>query len=652
MGRKRVPLKNHQQEMRLFTRRAQVCAVLALASLIALVLNLYSIQITQHQEYQTRSNKNRITVLPISPNRGRIFDRNGELLATNTPVYQLELIPEEIEDLENTLQSLTDLLQLSDTDVQQFKRNNIPRRRFPQVVLANNLTEEQVALFTVHQHKYPFVSIEAHLQRYYPHHELFTHAIGYIGHINSHDIENLKENEQMANYAATNIIGKLGVERFYEQLLHGTVGHQTVEINSRGRVIRTLDLVPPVPGYDLYLELDLDLQRLAHMQLLGRRGAIVVLDAKTGGVLALASGPSYDPNWFVGGISSNQYKELLENSNNPLINRATQGRYPPASTVKPAMGLLGLSENIITADTRVWDPGWYQIKGVERRFRDWRRGGHGWVTLDTAIVESCNTFYYDLAYKLGIDRISNFMSELGFGQKTGIDIHEENSALMPSREWKKKRLNESWYIGETISVGIGQSYWTTTPIQMASITQTIAKKGQRFTPKLLRATRRDKETYPYPSKTRSLFMLSDDKHWDSIHQAMHHSVSQIRGTSHNAFKGARYTVAAKTGTAQVTEMTINKEDKPIPIEETKEHLRDNATFIAFAPVEDPEIIIAIAMENVGGGGKNAAPIARLLLDTYFSQKRVDGQPQSIISLEQQQLPTQSKSLEGLTYADD
>lgn len=646
MKNKRIAIRNHQAEAQLFFRRTLTCAILVVLVFFVLLFNLYRLQVISFQEFQTRSNSNRIMVLPVAPNRGLVMDRHGELLAKNTPVYSLEVVPEEVPNITATLNEIIELLDLPAELSQRFFNLSRHDRRFPQISFVDNLTEEQVARFSVVQHRYPGISIEARLQRFYPHAELFTHAIGYVGRINRQDVENLQQKDRYANYAATRTIGKLGIERYYEDVLHGEVGYQTVEVNNRGRVVRTLDFKPPRPGKDLYLELDLTLQRLANQQLEGRRGAIVILDAQTGGVLALTSAPSYNPNWFVSGISSSHYRSLLENPNNPLINRATQGRYPPASTVKPHLGLLGLIDGVITPTSRVWDPGWYEIEGVERRFRDWRLHGHGWVDLDKAIVESCNTYYYDLSLKLGIDRISEFMHEIGFGQRTGIDINEENSALMPSRNWKRGRFNEAWYAGETLSIGIGQSYWTVTPLQLATTTQLLATEGRRFVPRLLRATADTETTNFNPLQEHQALLLDDPIYWESIKTAMTHVVTKAQGTAYAAFKGVEYTTASKTGTAQVASLALDEDDNRLKNEDIEEHLRDNAIYIGYAPVDRPEIIIAIAIENVGGGGRNAAPIARALMDSYFTQLRENNAPRSIVTQPELDLAHSSLNFEA------
>lgn len=621
-------IRDHHSESSLFAGRALFCLFLVGVVFVILLVNLYHLQVTGFQEFQTRSNSNRITVLPVAPNRGLIYDRNGEILAENIAVYSIEIIPEEVPQLDDTLQRLVELLELPESTIPTFKNQLRRARRFPQIPFVDNVTEEQVARFSLHQHHFPGVSVEGRHQRYYPHGDLFTHVLGYVGRINRQDIQRLQATEQYANYAATRTIGKLGVERYYEETLHGKTGYQTVEVNNRGRVIRTLEFSPPTPGKDIYLEVDVEMQKIAQHQLQGRRGAIVVMDSKTGGLLAMYSNPSYNPNWFVSGISTSQYQSLLQDPNNPLINRASQGRYPPASTIKPHMGLLGLQKGTITPSTSIWDPGYYELEGVERRFRNWRSWGHGWVDLHKAIQVSNNTFYYELAHKLGIDAISDFMLDLGFGDFTGIDIHEENRAVMPSRGWKRANYNEAWYTGETLSVGIGQSFWTATPLQLATTTNTIVTKGRRLQPRFLRGIREGEHIqYQEPFEKQPL-QLDNESYFTTIMEGMERVISRADGTAHAAFVGAPYRAAGKTGTAQVISradieeeevIELDTDGEPIPIE-VDERLRNNATYVGYAPASDPQITLAIAIENVGGGGLNAAPVARRIMDFYFNKQ--------------------------------
>ncbi|MDV6315486.1 penicillin-binding protein 2 [Idiomarina sp. HP20-50] len=612
--RQRTHIRDHETEAALFSRRVLVAMAVVVTVFITLASNMYHLQVSEHNELQTRSNDNRIKLLPLAPNRGLIYDRNGTLLAENIPIYSLDVTPEAIPDLDKTLSQLQQLLDFPDSTLVRFHRNLKNQRRFNNVPLLDNLNERQLAIFAAQQYKYPGVSIEARLIRSYPHKELLTHAVGYVAKINPNDVKRLRENDELANYAASRTIGKLGIEKYYEKVLHGKVGYQSVEVNNRGRAVRTLSVEAPEPGQDIVLELDLALQRKA-LNLLGeKRGSIILMDAKTGGVLTMVSTPSYDPNWFVNGISYKQYQSLLNSTESPLLNRATQGAYPPASTIKPQIGLLGLEEEIITRKTRIWDPGWFEIDGVDRRYRDWLAWGHGWVDIETAITESCDTFYYDLSLKLGVDKISGFMRKFGFGEMTGIDIGEEVSALMPSRGWKRARFGQPWYAGETLSVGIGQSYWTATPIQLAVATAMIARNGEHPVPRLLQGKIDEGVFEKAPIIHKEPLTLSDSDNWDIINNAMRNVNMTPKGTANNAFEGAPYTSAGKTGTAQVRSLGQEEEYNA---EDIAERYRDNAMYIGYAPATNPEVVVVVAIENsLGGGGSIAAPVAREMLDLW------------------------------------
>ncbi|MBT42757.1 MAG: penicillin-binding protein 2 [Idiomarina sp.] len=615
--RTRTPIRDTESESSLFTRRVFVAIGIIAAVFILLIGNLYNLQVKEHTELQTRSNDNRIKLLPLAPNRGLIYDRNGVLLAENLPIFSLDIIPEEIKDLDTTIAELRQILTISDDDIAQFERNLRGQRRFSNVTLLDDINEQQVATFAAHQHKFPGVSIEARLVRHYPYKELLTHVVGYVAKINRRDVERLKQNDELANYAASRTIGKLGIEKYYESELHGEVGYQRVEVNNRGRAVRTLSTEAPVPGQDIVLELDIELQRKATEILGERRGSIILMDAKTGGILAMASTPSYDANWFVNGISVKRYQSLLNSKDSPLLNRATQGGYPPASTIKPHIGLLGLEEGVITPTSRIWDPGWFEIKGVDRRYRDWLSWGHGWVNINTAIAESCDTFYYDLALKLGVDKISGFMTQFGFGETTGIDINEEIPALMPSRGWKRARYNQPWYAGETLSVGIGQSYWTATPMQLVSATAALANQGEHLVPRLLRGFGTiGRLTLAEPAYKRPI-VLKDESHWQVVKQGMEDVNMGAKGSARRAFADAPYTSAGKTGTAQVVNLA---EDAEYVAEEIAEKYRDNAMYVGYAPADDPQVVISVALENViGGGGSVAAPAAREMLDSWYQR---------------------------------
>ena len=614
MFKQRPTIRDHSAEANLFARRAFVGFVFVMTMVAILLSNLYNIQVTDHQDYQTRSNDNRIKVIPIAPNRGLIYDRNGVLLAENKPVYNLEVIPEEVSDLDASLAAIDKLIEISEQDKNEFRNDIKHNRRFKSQVLKSRLNEAEVATFSVNQHKFPGFSIEARLARYYPFADTLTHALGYVAKLNKKELAKLEAEEQGTNYRATHDIGKLGIEKYYEQLLHGQVGSQRVEVNNRGRVIRTLSLTPPEPGHDLVLTLDIGLQQIAQHALKDMRGAIVVMDAKDGGVLALYSNPSYDPNLFVHGISSKNYKALL-NPDRPLINRTTQGRYAPASTVKPHMAILALEEGLVTETTTIWDPGFFQIQNVDHKWRDWKRWGHGHVDVYKAIEESCDTYFYDVSYRLGITKISNFMAKFGYGDLSGIDIHEETTAILPSKEWKEGRFRESWWRGDTISVGIGQGYWTATPIQIANALNIMVNRGINHPPHLVQVAKKENQVTQINNDEKPPVVLKNPKHWTIALDAMHNTVKKATGTAHKAFKNVLYDPAGKTGTAQVVSIA---QGERYDADSLKERHRDNAIYTGFAPYNDPQIVVSIVVENTGGGSSVAAPIARQLMDYYFS----------------------------------
>ncbi|ATG58704.1 MAG: penicillin-binding protein 2 [Colwellia sp.] len=619
MLKQRPTIRDHSAEANLFARRAFVGFVFVLGLVAVLITNLYNIQVKDHQDYQTRSNDNRIKVIPIAPNRGLIYDRNGVLLAENKPVYNLEVIPEEVDNLEKSLEQVSQLITITEQEKQDFLKDIKNTRRFKSQVLKARLDEADVATFSVNQHKFPGFSIEARLARYYPFGDTLTHALGYVAKLNRKELNKLEQEGQATNYRATHDIGKLGIEKYYEQLLHGQVGSQRVEVNNRGRVIRTLSMLPPQPGSDLVLTLDIGLQQIAQHALKDMRGAVVVMDAKDGGILALYSNPSYDPNLFVHGISSKNYKALL-NPDRPLINRATQGRYAPASTIKPHMAILALEENMVTEGTTMWDPGFFQIQNVEHKWRDWKRWGHGHVDVYKAIEESCDTYFYDTAYRLGITKISNFMARFGFGDLSGIDIHEETTAILPSKEWKENRFKESWWRGDTISVGIGQGYWTATPIQIANATNILVNKGVNHPPHLAQVAKKEDDVTQINNEEKPPVVLNNPDNWRIAIDAMHNTVTKVTGTAHKAFKGVNYDPAGKTGTAQVVSIA---QGEKYDAESLKERQRDNAIYVGFAPYNNPQIVVSIVVENNGGGSTVGAPIARQLMDYYFAANPVE-----------------------------
>ncbi|WP_218753877.1 penicillin-binding protein 2 [Vibrio parahaemolyticus] len=614
--RRRSQIRDYQAEARLFASRAIVAFFGIVILMGLLVANMYNIQVNQFQDYQTRSNDNRIKVVPIAPNRGLIYDRNGALLAENRPVFNLELTPEKIKDIDATIQELQTILEITPEQIERFHRERKRTRRFKSVPLLTQLNEKQVAVFSVNQYRFPGVEISATLKRYYPYGEVLTHVIGYVSRINDRDMQRLIREEKDANYQATRDIGKLGIEKYYEDLLHGTAGYQEVEVNSRGRVIRTLKYVPPVPGKDIVLNLDINLQLYVHQLLDGRRGSAIVLDPRDNGVLAMVSSPSYDPNAFVHGISGKAYRDLLNDKNRPLVNRTTLGIYPPASTIKPFMAVAALQEGVITPNTTRNDPGYWRIPNSDTRpFRDWLRWGHGRVDVIKSIEESVDTFYYQIAYDLGIDRISNWMMMFGFGDYTGIDIYEESKANMPTRDWKMSRHKTPWYKGDTIPVGIGQGYWTATPMQIAKATSVLVNNGAVSAPHLLKSTIDNSDNFEEQETSEYVtyppIQNVPEKYWDIAKEGMRRVNHGTRGTARRSFYNMSYQTAGKSGTAQVFGLGENEEYNA---DEIAEHLRDHALFTGFAPFDDPKVIVTLVLENAGGGSSNGGPMARKIFD--------------------------------------
>ncbi|EGQ9763037.1 TPA: penicillin-binding protein 2 [Vibrio alginolyticus] len=614
--KRRSQIRDYQAEARLFASRAIVAFIGIVVLMGALVANMYNIQVNQFQDYQTRSNDNRIKVVPIAPNRGLIYDRNGVLLAENRPVFNLELTPEKIKDIDATIQELQTILEITPDQIERFHHERKRTRRFKSVPLLTQLNEKQVAVFSVNQYRFPGVEISATLKRYYPFSEVLTHVIGYVSRINDRDMQRLIREEKDANYQATRDIGKLGIEKYYEDLLHGTAGYQEVEVNSRGRVIRILKYVPPVPGKDIVLNLDINLQLYVHQLLDGRRGSAVVIDPRDNGVLAMVSSPSYDPNSFVHGISGKDYRALLNDKNRPLVNRTTLGIYPPASTIKPFMAVAALQEGVVTPNTTRNDPGYWRIPNSNTRpFRDWLRWGHGRVDIIKSIEESVDTFYYQIAYDMGIDRISNWMMMFGFGDYTGIDIYEESKANMPTRDWKMSRHKTPWYKGDTIPVGIGQGYWTATPMQIAKATSVLVNEGEVIAPHLLKATIENGNDFEEQQTTEYVtyppIKNVPKKYWDMAKEGMRRVNHGTRGTARRSFYKMNYETAGKSGTAQVFGLGENEEYNA---DEIAEHLRDHALFTGFAPFDDPKVVVTVVLENAGGGSSNGAPVVRKIFD--------------------------------------
>jgi len=607
-----APLRNPQWENYLFRRRVIVAAVFSAALLTFIILRLFFLQVINHEHYTTLSRNNRVDILPIAPTRGLIYDRNGVIVAENQPTFSLEIVPEQVEDMEATLATIRKLISVSDNDLERFRQILRRKRRFEEIPLRLRLSDEEVARVAVNRYRLPGVEIKSRLARDYPLGPLLAHTLGYVGRIDERELQRL----DTSNYAATAHIGKTGVERTYEDQLHGSVGYQQVETNARGRILRVLERTPPVPGRDLHLNIDVRLQQTAQAAFGVEHGALVAIDPSDGAVLALVSLPSFDPNLFVNGIDSASYDALANSKEQPLFNRALNGQYPPGSTIKPVYGLLGLETGEIRPDTQIWDPGFFTLKGDERRYRDWRKEGHGWVDFNKSIVESCDTFYYDLALTLGIDRMSEFMRAFGFGKPTGIDLTGESAGLMPSREWKRRAHRQPWFPGETLITGIGQGFTLATPLQLASSTATLASFGRHLTPTVVAAIEEPGSNVrtPLAAQENAPVRVVDQANWQRVHRAMINVVHSPTGTARGISRNLPYAIAGKTGTAQVFGI---KQDEEYVAEDVAKHLRDHALFVAFAPAEKPRIAIAVIVQNGGGGGAVAAPIARTVMDTYL-----------------------------------
>ena len=608
-------MKDPLREARIVRARSIAAFAGVLVLLLAVMGRLFYLQVINHEHFQTLSRDNRVKIVPVPPTRGIIYDRNGVPLAENQISFSLEVIPEQIDNLVETLNQLSKVVDISPIDRQRFLRLVRQHRSFDPVPLRFHLSEEEVARFAVNRPRFPAIDIQARLSRYYPLGPLAAHAVGYVSRINEWELQHLDS----ANYAGSSHVGKAGVEHYYENLLHGTVGYEQVETNAQGRALRVLERTPPIAGDDLYLTLDVRLQAAAESALGEFNGSIVALEPRSGAVLALVSKPGYDPNPFVNGIDPKSYHQLQNDHNRPLFNRALRGQYPPGSTIKPFVALAGLDYGLISDSHIVYCPGWYRLNGEEHKYRCWKHGGHGSVDMHRAIVESCDVFFYDLAANLGIDRLADYLTRFGFGRKTGIDISGELGGLVPTREWKRSARNQSWYPGETIITGIGQGFMSVTPLQLAYATSILANHGQPVQPRILYAVAQPatKILQVNQPQRQEPISLRDPSDWDKVISAMTDVVHSPSGTAKRIAPGLTYHIAGKTGTSQV--FGLGQEEKyvkeNIPLE-----LRDHALFVAFAPVEAPSIAVAVIAEHAGSGGAMAAPIARQVFDAYLKGK--------------------------------
>ncbi|HEC16522.1 MAG TPA: penicillin-binding protein 2 [Sedimenticola sp.] len=603
-------IKDHARESRLFFRRAVVTTVIIFVLLTVLVLQLAYLQITSHEHFTTLSRENRVKLVPLPPTRGLIYDRNGVILAQNLPTHSLEITPERVDDMERTLADLGRIIDISEDDLKRFHRQRKQKRRFDSIPIRVSLSEEEVARFAVNRHRFPGVDIQARLLRNYPLGEQMAHVLGYVGRINQQELERI----DTSNYAGTSHIGKTGVEKTYEKTLHGKVGMQQIEVNALGRIIRVLESHPPTPGKDLHLFLDAGLQAAATRAFGDKNGAAVAIDPRTGGVLAMVSKPGFNPNLFVEGISSADYKRLRSSEDKPLFNRVLRGQYPPGSTAKPFVGLAGLETGVIASGKKKFCPGYYQLPKHEHKYRDWKKQGHGFVSMQDAIVQSCDVYFYSLSHDLGIDKLSKFLGLFDFGRPTGVDITGELGGLLPTREWKRRARQQAWFPGETLIMGIGQGYFLTTPLQLAHATASLATHGALVPPRVVqRIQSSQQQADPPPPPLPVQLPIVDTKNWDDIIEAMVQVVEGPRGTARRVYTD-KYRIAAKTGTAQV--FTV-KQDEEYDEETVSAKMRDHALFIAFAPVREPRIAVAVVVEHGGHGGAAAAPIARAIMDHYL-----------------------------------
>ncbi|NMM14712.1 MAG: penicillin-binding protein 2 [Rhodoferax sp.] len=610
-----MELRNVEADLSRFRARVLVASIVVVACFVLLASRLMYLQIVRHEDLLEQAENNRTAIVPVVPNRGLILDRNGIVLASNYSAYTLEVTPSKVADLEQTIEALSLVLEITPRDRRRFKKLQDESKSFESLPLRTRLSDEEVAKFAAQRYRFPGVDIKARLFRNYPYGELASHVIGYIGRINQSEKEKIDDSDDQANYRGTDYIGKLGVEQSFEAELHGTTGVDSMETSAGGRAMRRLASSPAVPGNTVKLSIDIKLQHLVEELFGERRGALVAMDPKTGEVLAFVSKPTFDPNLFVEGIDSESWQALNESPNKPLLNRALRGTYPPGSTYKPFMALAALETGLRTPEQSIADPGFFMLGN--HRFRDDKEGGHGMVNMYSSIVQSCDTYYYILANDMGVDTIHDQLQRFGFGELTGIDIHGEVRGLLPSTEWKRKAYKradqQKWYAGETISLGIGQGYNNFTMLQLASATATLANNGVKMKPHLVKEVMDIMTHAPTTTTHESVGeVIAKPANIAVIKKAM--VGVNIEGTSAASFRGSPYTSAGKTGTAQVVQI---KQNEKYVASKMEERFRDHALFTAFAPADEPKIALAIIVENAGFGGQSAAPIARRVLDYWL-----------------------------------
>ena len=619
------PIKDHHSERRLFASRVAMAAVIGVLLCGSVVARLVQLQVFDHEVFAEKSQGNRIRIEALPPTRGLIFDRKGRVLAENLPAYQLELIPEQVADLDDTLKRLADIELIDRKEIPAIRSRSVQGPRFKPVTLRVRLSDSEIANFAIQRPRFPGVDFQPRLVRHYPNGESIAHALGYVGAVDTSDLQRL----DAAAYVATAHTGKTGIEYKFETDLHGSPGYRQVVTNARGRQIPTdtrelaLSLdnkESPLPGANVYLSIDLDLQLLATEELAGRRGSVVAIDPENGEILALVSAPAFDPNIFATGMSTDDFTALQSDPGQPLFNRAVRGAYPPGSTIKPMLALAALETGATNLTRRNFCRGFYTLPKSTHRYRDWKPKGHGAMDLHDAIAQSCDVYFYEISTVIGIDRMHSFLDQFGLGQYTGIDMVGEHRGLVPSKEWKRSafrnRADQTWFPGETVIASIGQGFMLATPLQLANATAALAMRGKRFRPHLVAATEdpiTGARTLIAPQALNDVD-ITNEFYWESVISAMHDVMQGERGTARAAGRGASYEMAGKSGTSQVFSVG---QDEEYDEEEIAEHLRDHALFISFAPVDNPKIAVAVIVENGRSGSRTAAPIARAMMDRYL-----------------------------------
>lgn len=619
------PIKDHHSERRQFIGRVVFSGVVAVLLLSLVIARLVQLQVFDHELFAEKSQGNRVRIEAVPPIRGLVFDREGRVLAENLPAYQLELIPEQVDDIDDTLARLAAIKLIRQDDIPRFRQLIASGQRFKPVTLKFRLTDEEIANFAIQRPRFPGIDFQPRLVRHYPHNELFAHAVGYVGAVSALDLEQL----DAARYAGTSHTGKTGIESSKEPDLHGNAGYKHVITNARGRQVpadsgELLDSLPvdqtPAPGSNIYLSLDMDLQKVAATALEGRRGAVVALDPWSGEILAMVSAPSFDPNLFAVGMTTQQYGELQGNPDRPLFDRALRGMYPPGSTIKPMLALAALETGATNLTRKSVCMGFFTLPNNPHRYRDWKPEGHGPVDIHDAIAQSCDVYFYEISGELGIDNMHDYLTRFGLGSATGIDISGERPGLVPSREWKRNnfsdRDNQRWYHGETVIASIGQGFMLATPLQLASAAGVLATRGIRYQPRMVAAVEDPLSGERRLSQPQRLadVDISNEFYWRNVLDAMHEVMQGPTGTARAVGSGAPYKMGGKSGTSQVVSIA---QDEEYDEDELEERLRDHALFISFAPFDEPRIAVAVIVENGSSGSSVAAPIAKAVMDEYL-----------------------------------